>query len=351
MGDQNSLFDGIELDWGTVPRTATVHDILADKGGRRGAMAFATLTAAQPGRRAPIDLLAGHRGPRILEVAADTAETEGSALAIRTVATTVFSGWCVVGLPYREPKGANPHVWRTDTDYATVVVESGSRALDDGRVEPIGVPFGAYARVINITLQHLAREQGRNIELGRSGNDVVRTLGLPRGGRVASNVLNQLERLVSCRVQFRKGSDQRGFVLNDRLVEAFEYDSDGDRFIKRLRLSQAYYDAIRNQPVTIDRGAVTSIRNSPMALDCYLFLCYRLPFLERELPISWTALWRQFGHGISAIKHFKMPFAESMEMARGVYPKALFAFNEKGVVLRPSTPPAFLVGKVRPLAK
>lgn len=76
-----------------------------------------------------------------------------------------------------------------------------------------------------------------------------------------------------------------------------------------------------------------------MALDVYCWLCYRLPSIESDTPISWTALSAQFGHGINALKHFKGPFAESMELARSVYPAARFEVTGSGVILRPSPPP------------
>jgi hypothetical protein len=153
-------------------------------------------------------------------------------------------------------------------------------------------------------------------------------------------VLEQLDRLARCRVSFRIGSDTKGFVVNDRIVEAFEYDTDGSRpFIRRLRLSQAYYDSLRRHPVAIDRDAVGRIRNSAMALDVYCWLCYRLPALKADTPVSWAALRAQFGHSVASLKHFKQPFAESLELARSVYPAARFEVTGHGVVLRPSPSP------------
>jgi len=324
-----------------VEPTATVHDILQAKGGRRGAAAFATMSMPESGRRAPVDLLAGPRGPRIIAAAADTAEALANTGSPEGAAGYVYSGWCMLGLPYRRPKGAAEQAWRIDTPYAAIIVEGGSKALDDGSLQQVGVPFGAYARVLQLTISSDCLERGtRDLELGITAYDVLRRLGLPDGGKVANSVLEQMERLARCRVSFRIGSDTKGFVINDRIVEAFEYDTDNSRlFIKRLRLSQAYYDSLRKHPVAIDRDAVGRIRNSAMALDVYCWLCYRLPALEEDTPVSWAALRAQFGHGVASLKHFKAPFAESLELARSVYPDARFAVTAQGVVLRPSPPP------------
>lgn len=341
---QTELFPeaGTAIDRSPVESTATVHDILREKGGRKAAAVYAMSTTPEPGRRAPVDLLAGPRGPRILMAAAETAEALAASGTQQGAAGYVYSGWCLLGLPFRKPKGQAEHAWRIDTPYAAIIVEGGTKATDDGGLHQVGVPFGAYARLIQVAVGSDCLERGsRDIELGTTAYDVLRRLGLPDGGKVASSVLEQMERLARCRVSFRIGSDTKGFVINDRIIEAFEYDTDSSRrpFIRRLRLSQAYYDSLKRHPVVIDRDAVGRIRNSALALDVYLWLCYRLPALEEDTPISWAALRAQFGHGVTALKHFKAPFAESLELARSVYPAAQFEVVPQGVILRPSPPP------------
>jgi hypothetical protein len=341
VAKQQDMFPDVVPDSTHIKQSATVHEILHAKGGRRGAAAFATRSMPEAGRRAPIDLLAGPRGPRIIAAAADTTEFLATRGIAEGTAGYVYSGWCMLGLPYRRPKGSTEHAWRIDTPYATIIVEGGSKATDDGGVQNVGVPFGAYARVIQLAIGSDCLERGtRDLEVGKTAYDVLRRLGLPDGGKVADSVLEQFERLARCRVSFRIGSNTKGFVINDRIVEAFEYDTDNSRpFIRRLRLSQAYYDSLRRHPVIIDRDAVGRIRNSAMALDVYCWLCYRLPALEEDTPVSWAALRAQFGHGVGALKHFKGPFAESLELARSVYPAARFEVMSQGVLLRNSPPP------------
>lgn len=246
----------------------------------------------------------------------------------------------MLGLPYRRPQGEKDKIWRISTDYADITIQSGTISRDDGEAEYSGVPFGSYARMALIALQSEALEQNnRDIELGETAYDALKRLGLPDGGKVADSALAQIEKLARCHVSFRIGSDLRGLQINERLVEAFEYATEGKTFIRRVRLSRAFFEGLRRHPVAIDRSAVQRIRNSPVALDVYLWLSYRLPVLERETPISWGALHRQFGHGIGIMRFFKRPFAENLELARSVYPAASFTLTEHGIVLRPSPPP------------
>jgi hypothetical protein len=337
MRKQQELFR--DVDFTPVGADATVHDILKAKG-RRGAAAYVARTMPEAGRRAPVDILAGPRGGRIIAAAAGTAEAQGAQGSAAAVAGHVYSGWCMLGLPYRRPGGERDRIWRIETDYADITVQSGTIKRDDGTTEFAGVPYGSYARMALIALQSEALEQdSRNIELGVTAYDTLRRLRLPDGGKVADLALAQLEKLARCHVSFRIGTEFKGLEINERLVEAFEYDTDGRVFIKRVRLSSAFYEGLRRHPVAIDRDAVQRIRNSPVALDIYLWLTYRLPVLEHEIPISWSALHRQFGHGISVPRFFKRPFAENLELARGVYPTANFALTPGGIILKPSPAP------------
>ena len=339
MRRQVDLFSDVEPDPKDIGPDATVHDLLRVKG-RRGAAAYAARSMPEVGRRAPLDILAGPRGGRIIATAADVAEAAGALGSAASAAGHVYSGWCMLGLPYRHPKGEKDQIWRISTDYADITIQAGTIKRDDGTTEFAGVPYGSYARMALIALQSEALEQGRrDIELGETAYDALKRLGLPDGGKVAELALAQIEKLARCHVSFRIGTDLKGLEINERLVEAFEYDTDGKVFIKRVRLSTAFFEGLRRHPVAIDRSAVQRIRNSPVALDVYLWLSYRLPALERETPISWTALHRQFGHGIGVMRFFKRPFAENLEMARSVYPAANFSLTPNGIILRPSPPP------------
>jgi len=336
---QNDLFIDVPHDVDLVRPEATVHDLLKAKG-RRGAAAYAFRTAPEIGRRAPMDILAGSRGGRIIAVAADTNEAAGALGSAADAAGHVYSGWCMLGLPYRRPKGERDQIWRIETDYADITVQSGTIKRDDGTTDYAGVPYGSYARMALIALQSEALEQGsRDIELGNTAYDALKRLGLPDGGKVAEMALAQLEKLARCHVSFRIGTELKGLEINERLVEAFQYDTDGKSFIKKVRLSTAFFEGLRRHPVAIDRAAVQRIRNCPVALDIYLWLAYRLPALERESPISWTALYRQFGGGIEVMRFFKRPFSENLEMARAIYPTADVSLTPTGIILRPSPPP------------
>jgi hypothetical protein len=317
----------------------TVHDLIEAKG-RQGAKELANRAQRESGRLAPIDVLSGRRGPRIIEAAAsvmgdDTEAAKGY----------VYAAWSHTGLPHKRPRD-DAAKWRIDTDYATLLVEPGTRVHDDGTETAIGVPFGAYARLVLIDWQTDAIENNsRDIYVGPSMKASLRRMGLPHGGRVMELIREQVERLSACRFTFHMNNNGRGGILNQNIVDAMEYQEASStatitrRFVERVRLSEVFYQQLRRYPVTVDKAAVIAIRNSPMALDLYLWLVYRLHALEAETPITWSALWRQFGAGVSRLKNFKPVFAENIQLALGVYRSASVAITPTGVVLKPSPPP------------
>jgi hypothetical protein len=75
------------------------------------------------------------------------------------------------------------------------------------------------------------------------------------------------------------------------------------------------------------------------ALDCYLWLAYRLHALHQDRLVTWTALKAQFGVAFKEMFHFKPRFVQTLALATAVYPGARVEIAEQGVILKPSRAP------------
>jgi hypothetical protein len=289
-----------------------------------------------------LDAIAGRAGRRITEAAsaALTREIEGGGEVGYS-----YSAWCLAGLPHRErPPGAE---WLIKTDYARLLVKPGVRDRDDDSTEPLSVPSGTVARLLLIDWQTEAYETGnRIIHLGKNPNVLLTRMEMSRGGPISRKVTDQIERLATCTISFRFGTEQGGVVVNERLVEAFEFVGDTDprtrrhsRMIEHVVLSEAFFRELRRHPVLVDRMALRSIQNSPRAIDLYLWLAFRLHALQGETSVSWSALWRQFGREFKSLKSFKAEFSEPFALAHATYPQAKVRITERGLLLAPSPPP------------
>ena len=79
----------------------------------------------------------------------------------------LYCGFVHVGLPHKRLK--NEEAWKITKDRAFMVVTPGQKPGLDGKPVPVGVPFGAKARLIMIYLQTEAlKTNNREIELGKS---------------------------------------------------------------------------------------------------------------------------------------------------------------------------------------
>ena len=325
---QPSLFD--------VHRLVEAHGV-ADAVEQSQATVWSTEAVPPPTLKA----LVGRNGRRIADTASDAIIREHERAYDPGY---TYSAWCLAGLPHREhPIGED---WLIATDYAQLLVRPGVRVRDDGTREPLAVPSGTIARLLLIDLQSEALETGRrDIELGANPQRLIDRLGLTRGGPVSKKIVDHLERLCRCSLDFKFGTDQRALFINERIIDAFEFSRAVDPrakrpvpMVERLRLSQAFYDELQRYPIPVDRAAIRDIQTSPRAIDIYLWLAFRLPALKAETPVSWSALWRQFGRE-RLLRTFRAEFKEPLALALAAYKAARVEVGERGLVLLPSPAP------------
>ena len=89
------------------------------------------------------------------------------------------------------------------------------RGGDNGKPEPVGVPYGSRARLILLRLQSEAlRTQSRDVELGNTLRDWLTKMGIPVGGRSVKEVRDQTERISRCRLTFEVRHGNRVGMAN-----------------------------------------------------------------------------------------------------------------------------------------
>jgi hypothetical protein len=291
------------------------------------------------GRQQARGMIEGRRGPRIVEAAAAWSADEDISTGY------MYSGWCQTALPHRRP-AENAAIWKLETDSMTLLVEPGVRVTPGGEPVHVGVPFGAVARLILIYLQSEALRTGsRDVELGGSLRAFLGRLGISVGGKTSRIVREQAERISRCRLTFHAARKGGSVLVNQNIVDVAMFvdgsdeNGQGSLFVETARLSELFFQQLKQHAVPLDEVAIRHIRNSSMALDVYCWLAYRLHSLTSDKPISWAALAGQFGAGIKLRKHFKAAFTESLGLALAVYRDARVDVAPNGLLLKPSPPP------------
>ena len=133
-------------------------------------------------------------------------------------------------------------------------------------------------------------------------------------------------------------------LVNQSIVDRalFIEESDGRQgrlTLETAKLSEGFFDQLKKHSVPLEEAAIKALSNNAPALDCYLWLSYRLHALSSDLLVSWQALKGQFGTAFKELYHFKPRFTGTLAFATAVYPGARVEVTPAGVILKPSRPP------------
>ena len=115
------------------------------------------------------------------------------------------------------------------------------------------------------------------------------------------------------------------------------------RWRSRLLLTDGFFQECITHPVPIDLRAYKALRGSPLAMDAYTWLSYRMSYTHRRTqPIRWESLMMQFGSNYNPAnfeqskRDFKKNFLRALKLVQIVYPEANVLMDESGLVLLPS---------------
>lgn len=212
----------------------------------------------------------------------------------------------------------------------------------------VGLPYGSIPRLLTAWVTTEAIRTGeRELVLGDSLADFMRDLELvPTGGRWGSitRLRDQMQRLFSAAVSATYNDAERMTGLNFPLVERYNlwwHPKQPEQLAlweSTLTLSQPFFDEIAASPVPVDMRALKSLRKSPMALDIYAWLTYRMSYLHKRTVIPWAALQLQFGAEYRRLRDFKGAFTKHLKAVCAIYPEANVQPTDAGLELRPSKP-------------
>lgn len=212
----------------------------------------------------------------------------------------------------------------------------------------IGLPFGTIPRLLlSWITTEAVRTKERELILGDSMSSFMRQLDLAPTGGGKGNIVrlkNQTKRLfsasVSCYTDTEEGYQNINFHLVKRSSLWWEPKNPDQLALwhSSVLLDEDFFEEITNRPVPIDMRALKALKRSPLALDIYNWLTYRMSYLSRSTTIPWEALQMQFGSAYSETRIFKYKFLEAMKKVQLVYPEAKVRESDGGLLLTPSKP-------------
>ena len=184
------------------------------------------------------------------------------------------------------------------------------------------------------------------LELGRSLTDFMRELGLkPTGGKngTITRLRDQMERLLKARLSVEvKDGDDRDTAAQISVALRWDLfwgkDETQDPLLpSTIQLSTDFFNEIIQHPVPLNMAALSALRGSPMRLDIYSWLTWRMSKLHRPTVIPWPSLMLQFGSNLAATRQgrqqFRRDFERHLREVLAVYPGANVEALDTGLKL------------------
>ena len=170
---------------------------------------------------------------------------------------------------------------------------------------------------------------------------------MPTGGRWGSitTLKNQTRRLFSATVNCLYEDTDRTAILGYRVADKAmlwwqpKQPDQAALWQSTVTLSQPFFDEVVNHPVPVDLRALRALKRSPLALDIYCWLGFRMSYLRRPTLIPWQVLALQFGSDYKRTRAFREAFRAELRKVLTVYFDAdADAEHHEGLMLRPSRP-------------
>lgn len=210
----------------------------------------------------------------------------------------------------------------------------------------IGLPYGSVPRLLLAWVTTEAvKTKSRELELGDSLSGFMRELDLvPTGGRWGSisRLKEQTKRLFASSITAIHEQGDGTQIINQSLADKavfWWHPSDPNQttlWKSSISLTETFYREIVDRPVPIDMRAIKALKKSPMALDIYTWLTYRMSYLKKPTAIPWSSLAMQFGSNYSRLTDFRVAFLAELKKVVTVYGGVQVEVSPTGLLVKPS---------------
>ena len=248
-------------------------------------------------------------------------------------------------LPHSDP--GEVVAWGRQNGNFSLTISPGTRMIE-GKPKSIGLPYGSYPRLVLawITTEAVKTKSAR-IVLGDSLTSFMGELGLvPTGGRWGSitRLREQMKRLFASRISAVYEGD------NNFQQHSMEIATDIDLwwspkhpdqaaiFESSIILGDRFFRAITERPIPIDMRVLKALKRSPLGLDLYSWLTYRVSYLNEKTEIAWTQLHEQFGADYADTRDFTKKVKRELKKISFVWPELRYETPRGRLVLKKSHP-------------
>jgi hypothetical protein len=227
---------------------------------------------------------------------------------------------------------------------------NGNFKLSMSAKKGIGLPYGSIPRLLLAWIATEAtKKKSPHLIFGDTLTSFMKEIGLiPSGGNFGTikALKDQMQRLFTCSISCIYDDGKKWAIQNVQAISKAGLWWDAEKIVttdiykSSVILNYDFFNEIINNPVPIDMRVLKLLKRSPLALDIYCWLTYRLSYLKRNTTIPWKVLLNQFGCGYPddprGRRNFKSAFLRELKKVSLVYPQANIEPLEKGLLLNPS---------------
>ena len=250
-------------------------------------------------------------------------------------------------LPRTNP-GSRERYVRQNGAYTLVMIAGGQNPK---------LPYGNLPRLLMAWIcTEAVRRQSRTLTLGHSMSEFMRAVGVQSaanssGGRggVRTRLQNQMERLFGAAVQMQYQTNGRTVSMGSFIADKMDLWWNTRRpdepvlWNSTIQLGEAFFNEIIASPVPIDMHILRAMKRSPLGLDLYLWLVYRLFTLPERLTLTWRQIYRQFGSHpehmtANTVHNFRADVVRELKKLHEAWPDFRYRLPFGRLELRPTKP-------------
>lgn len=175
-----------------------------------------------------------------------------------------------------------------------------------------------------------------HVVLGENLSQFLKKLNYDnRGGKRGeiNRIKDQILCLLNCKISFEfadaeKNIKKQMLIASNHVLwwDGFNQSNDSTKTASSnknktssITLSADFFEQISQSTVPLDFRVLKLFRQSPLAIDLYAWLTYRVTTLKRPTKISWHELRQQFGAEYNDIKNFRKKAIQALEKIDAVY--------------------------------
>lgn len=210
----------------------------------------------------------------------------------------------------------------------------------------IGLPYGSLARlVLSWVTTEAVRTKSPHLVLGPTLSAYLADVGVTRSGGASGSYTrarNQIVRLFSTSITCAHSGPDHIALRNTPVAAtaALWWDpkqpAEPVLFESSVTLNQEFFEDVVRHPVPVDMGTLRALARSPMAIDLYTWLTYRMSYLRQPTVVPWAALGAQFGADYADPRDFRKKARQALRQVAREYPAVSIGDGRRGLELRPS---------------